>query len=78
MHRRDQILTFLWQCSILMVNTDTQGDTDMFKALLGWFQIRSYGRELEEYIIAKNPKDLCDIERLSREYNWKISQGSLS
>jgi hypothetical protein len=50
----------------------------MLKALLSWFQIRSYGRELEEYIVAKNPKDLCDIERLSREYNWKISSGSLS
>jgi hypothetical protein len=50
----------------------------MLKALLSWFSIRSYGLELETYIIAKNPKDLCDIERFSKEYNWKISQGYLS
>ena len=47
----------------------------MLTLLIRWFEIRSYGRELEQYIIHRNPKDLCDIERFSREYGWKMSQG---
>ena len=30
---------------------------------------QTYGSELEQYIISHNPNDVCDVERLAREFD---------
>lgn len=37
----------------------------------------SYGSSLEQYITNSNPKDVGDVERLTIEYNMKMSRGVL-
>lgn len=36
-----------------------------------------YGRNLEKYILSKNPKTLADIEKYSLEYERKIAEQAL-
>jgi len=37
----------------------------------------SYGSSLEQYITERNPQHSGDVERLTVEYNMKISRGIL-
>lgn len=39
------------------------------------FPTRTYASDLEEYIESRRPQSAADIERYSKEYNQKISQG---
>ncbi len=34
----------------------------------------TYGSELEEYIVSKNPQDTADIERLTKEYDLSTTK----
>lgn len=34
----------------------------------------TYGSQLEEYIVSKNPQDTADIERLARDYQMASSK----
>ncbi len=34
---------------------------------------QTYGSALEAYIIAHDPQDACDVDRLMREYDAKMS-----
>ena len=36
--------------------------------LIGMFRETTYGRELESYIISRNPQNAGDVERLTVEY----------
>jgi multidrug resistance efflux pump len=38
---------------------------------------QTYGSSLEEYISSRNPQHSGDIERLTVEYNQKVSRGQL-
>jgi hypothetical protein len=38
-----------------------------------WFAVTGYQSDIENYILARNPQDICDIERLMMEYNYKLS-----
>lgn len=40
-----------------------------------WFKPTTYSSELESYIINRNPQNGGDIERLTRQYDFYISQG---
>jgi hypothetical protein len=33
----------------------------------------TYGSALEAYIVSKNPQDSCDVDRLAREFDQKMS-----
>jgi len=44
------------------------------KQLLSSVFKKSYGSELEEYIVARNPTHTGDVERLTLEYNSKINK----
>jgi hypothetical protein len=35
---------------------------------------KTYGTELENYIVSNNPKDTGDVERLTREYDLASSK----
>lgn len=37
---------------------------------------QTYGSALEAYIVANQPQDACDVDRLSREFDAKMSQRS--
>lgn len=39
---------------------------------------RAYGSELEEYIVRNQPKDSGDVERLTREFNQRLSMNQWS
>lgn len=48
--------------------------TDRVKSLLQSIkQPRTYGSELEAYIVTNNPKDSGDIDRLTREFNNRMN-----
>jgi hypothetical protein len=48
----------------------------MFKKLFHrWFDQRSYGSMMERYIISGYPKSIYDVERLTREFDLKLSRG---
>ena len=34
----------------------------------------TYGSELEQYIVSKNPQDTADIERLTKEYDLSTTK----
>lgn len=34
---------------------------------------QTYGSALEAYIVSKNPQDAADVDRLSREFDSKVS-----
>jgi len=42
--------------------------------LLGLLSNQSYGSQLEQYINSKNPVDICDVERLTNEFERKSQQ----
>jgi hypothetical protein len=42
--------------------------------LLGLLSNQSYGSQLEQYINSKNPVDICDVERLTTEFERKSQQ----
>jgi multidrug resistance efflux pump len=50
-----------------------------FIALVGSFVIErpTYGSSLEQYITSHNPQHSGDVERLTVEYNQKVSRGLL-
>jgi len=33
----------------------------------------SYGSALESYIVSREPKDACDVDRLTREFDQRMS-----
>lgn len=35
---------------------------------------KTYGSDLEEYIVSKNPQDIADVERLASEYDRKTKR----
>lgn len=35
----------------------------------------TYGSNLEAYILSREPKDACDIDRLTREFDQKNHKG---
>jgi hypothetical protein len=37
----------------------------------------TYGSRLEQYIVGNNPRDISDVERLTREYDNKTKEGYL-
>ena len=39
------------------------------------FQAKSYGKSLQDYVIAKNPKTTADIERLERDWQYSNFKG---
>jgi hypothetical protein len=41
------------------------------------FSKETYGSRLEEYIVGNNPRDIADVERLTREYDNKTKEGYL-
>lgn len=45
--------------------------------LISWFDQLSYGSMLERYILSRNPKSIYDIERLTREFEFKLSRGGI-
>jgi len=47
------------------------------KHLLSLLHI-DYGKQLEDYIVQRNPKDCADIERLTQEFNHKPNLKSWS
>jgi hypothetical protein len=47
---------------------------EYIKQLLSSVFKKSYGSELEEYIIARNPTHPGDVERLTLEYNSKMNK----
>lgn len=49
----------------------------MLVAFLGLFT-DSYGSQLEEYISSRNPKDICDVERYTLEFNQKQAKQAWS
>jgi hypothetical protein len=36
-------------------------------------QPQTYGSALEEYIVRNNPQNSCDVDRLTRQFDLKIS-----
>lgn len=36
----------------------------------------SYESQLEKYIVGNDPKDITDVERLTREYDQKLSESN--
>lgn len=40
----------------------------IFIAMVGMFRETSYGKELENYIISRNPQGAGDVERLTIEF----------
>jgi hypothetical protein len=45
---------------------------DLFKS---WFNWLSFGSAMERYVISGNPKSIYDIERLTKEFELKLSRG---
>jgi hypothetical protein len=39
----------------------------------GFEKPATYGSELEAYIVSRNPQDSCDVDRLAREFDQRIS-----
>ena len=39
----------------------------------GFDKPTTYGSALEAYIVSKNPQDGCDIDRITREFDQKVS-----
>jgi hypothetical protein len=42
-----------------------------------WWNQFSYSSMLEQYIISGYPKSIYDVERLTREFEHKLSRGAL-
>ena len=40
----------------------------LLEKLVNWFEPRSYGSDLEEYIISKRPTNTAEVEKYAREY----------
>lgn len=51
----------------------------MFKSLLQhWFsQPKQYQSALDRYISARNPQNASDVERFTKEFENKITQGKI-
>lgn len=43
------------------------------KMLTGFEKPATYGSELEAYIVSRNPQDSCDVDRLAREFDQRMS-----
>jgi hypothetical protein len=41
------------------------------KLIKKWFSTISYQSDIESFILSRNPQDICDVERLMKEYNYK-------
>jgi hypothetical protein len=44
----------------------------LLEKIASWFKSRSYGSDLEAYIISKNPQNTADVEKYAREYDAGI------
>lgn len=42
-----------------------------------WLDQFSYGSMMERYIISGYPKSIYDVERLTREFDLKLSRGEI-
>lgn len=42
----------------------------VIEALRSLFKSKTYGSDLEQYIVSHNPKNACDVENLTRAYEW--------
>ena len=42
-----------------------------------WLSQFSYGSMMERYIISGYPKSIYDVERLTREFDLKLSRGEI-
>lgn len=47
------------------------------KSIASGIMADQYGRNLEKYILSKNPKTLADIEKYTLEYERKIAEQAL-
>lgn len=45
------------------------------KFVKSWFGQPSLGSRLENYIMSGNPKSIYDVERLTKEFELKLSRG---
>jgi len=45
----------------------------VYKMFAGFDKPTTYGSALESYIIANNPQNSCDVDRLSREFDHKMA-----
>ena len=43
------------------------------KMFTGFEKPTTYGSELEAYIVSRNPQDSCDVDRLAREFDQRMS-----
>ena len=41
----------------------------LLEKLASWFEPRTYGSELEAYIVSKNPQTTAEVEKYAREYD---------
>lgn len=44
------------------------------KMLTGFEKPATYGSELEQYIVSRNPQDSCDVDRLAREFDQRAAR----
>lgn len=42
-----------------------------------WFNQQSFGSILERHILSGNPKSVYDVERLIKEFEFKLSRGEI-
>ena len=48
--------------------------TDRVKSLMDSFnKPQSYGSALEAYIVSNQPQDACDVDRLTREFDSRMT-----
>jgi hypothetical protein len=48
------------------------------KMFTGFEKPTTYGSELEQYIVSRNPQDSCDVDRLAREFDQRMSNRSVA
>jgi hypothetical protein len=46
----------------------------IIETITSWFESRSYGSELEQFIISRNPQNNAHVEALEREYDQSRSR----
>lgn len=42
-----------------------------------WISRRSFSSMLESHILSGNPKSVYDVERLTKEFEFKLSRGEI-
>jgi hypothetical protein len=62
-------------------NTDIKEHKMLIQAIVGWAKSltdsfnkpQTYGSALEAYIVRNQPQDACDVDRLTREFENRMS-----